>query len=489
MNLIILLLINCLDFLVPAAPESAAPRLQDLINDFVQLPELRGADISVSLISISENQLIASFQPDRSLIPASSLKTVTTATALALLGPDYLYSTRLIARGPLSEGTLNGDLVIRGSGDPSLVSRWSKKGISLEQWGQQALSAIRKAGIQRVNGRIIADELIFDPEEASHASWEERDMGNYYGTGVWGLNIHDNLYYLHFRQNPRLGGKPTIEGYSPEVPGLNMGNQVTSAGKNTGDNAYIYGKPYQFYRKVTGTIPAGNGRFTIKGSFPDAPLFAAQYLAGQLKDAGIAWKGEPTTRRKSGFSNGTSVELLLKDWKSPPLATLAERANVNSDNLYCESFLFTIGRAAENRGSRSAGLRALRKFWADRGLNMDQAQIVDGSGLSEANQISSRLLASILRKAYADKKIGPAYLKTLPRVSNSTYLSRKFKGTPAQYRLYAKSGSMEEVRTYSGLFQDKAGKWYSFSILANSISGQENRVREKIESLMLSFCQ
>ncbi len=492
MNLIAVLLTWCLvSFISSGTNPLPSAKLQKLIDDFVQSPELKGSDISISLVSIDQNQLVASFQPDQNLIPASSLKLVTTATTLAIFGgdTDFRYSTFLKAMGSISDGVLEGDLEIKGTGDPSLASRRLKNGISLEQWGQQAVAAVQQAGIRQIRGRVIADETTFDSEEAYHPSWEERDMGNYYGTGIWALNIHDNLYYLHFRQNPKIGGQPAIEAYDPEIPGLNMSNQVTSAGKNTGDNAYIYGKPYQFYRKVTGTIPAGSGRFTIMGSFPDAPLFAAQYLDSKLREAGVALGGEATTRRRIGMPARSSGGSVLKEWQSPPLPTLVEWANVNSDNLYCEAFLHSIGQVFDGKGSRSGGLRQLKKLWTGRGLDVSSAQWVDGSGLSEENRISSRLLASILRKAYIDKNYGPAFLKTMPRASNSSYLAKKFAGTPAQYRLYAKSGSMEKVRTYSGFFKAQTGNWYSFSILVNQIPENENGVRTKIEALMLSFCQ
>lgn len=120
---------------------------------------------------------------------------------------------------------------------------------------------------------------------------------------------------------------------------------------------------------------------------------------------------------------------------------------------------------------------------------MATAVLEDGSGLSTRNQISSKLLASIIRKAYIDKHIGQTFLQSLPNTSNSTYLERKYKGTAAAGKLFAKSGSMEGVRSYSGLFKGKNGKWYAFSILVNQLSKKDNKTRSLMEDMMLNWCK
>ncbi len=467
-----------------------APSYQSIVDQFVNSESLKDAEVSVSIITISDNKLLADHQPDRQLIPASSLKTVTTASALALLGPGYRYTTSLWIEGTVSEGVLKGDLILLGSGDPSFTSKLLKEGPDLATFLQQVQITLQNKGIRQIDGRIIVDEMAFNPQDAVAPSWEERDMGNYYASGAWGLNIHDNLYHLHFRQQMRVGGKPIYDGVTPEVPGLKLDNQVTLAGRNTGDNAYIYGKPLQFNRKITGTIPAGSGRFTIKGSLPDPPAFAAYHLKKQLTQAGISVTGEATTRRVLGANSAQSnrQKTKLKEWKSPPLAKLVALANVYSDNLYCEAFLRSIGLAQQGRGTRTAGLQAINQLWQSRGLSMAEAEFVDGSGLSIENKVSSKFLASVLRKAYVDKKISPAYLAALPHAGNSTYYSKLYQGTAAQNRLYAKSGSMQTVRTYSGLFKDKTGNWHSFSILVNNISQREGQIKQQIEKLMLDLC-
>ena len=256
------------------------------VEAFVASEQLRSASVSFCVLDVSTGQVIAQHDPLRSLAPASALKTVTTASALALLGPNYQFKTTLSYTGTLDgDGSLAGDLYLQGFGDPTFGSDQMAGLPGLEGTLLRMVQATQQSGIRAVEGRVFGDGSYF--ETAAHVpTWQWNDLGNYYGAGAFGLNINENLYQLHFTQTAQ-GEVPPISGTTPPLPDLNVRNEVLSAGPRTGDNAYIYGAHYTNERYVRGTIPAGSGTFTIKGSIPEPPLTAARLFAEALAAYGV----------------------------------------------------------------------------------------------------------------------------------------------------------------------------------------------------------
>ena len=345
--------------------------------------------------------------------------------------------------------------------------------------------AVQQAGIRRIEGSVIGDASAFG-SQSSAGTWQWEDMGNYYGAGAWALNLHENLHYLHFQQQAGLGSIPAIAGTEPEIPGLQFINEVVSAGRGTGDNAYIFGAPYQFNRYVRGTIPVGTGIFTIKGSIPDPPLFAAQTLRQSLATVGIMAGGassrvnaQATTRRRQLYTH-----------ESPPLSRIVERANMESVNLYCEAMVKTIGWNQKQEGSTAAGLEALRAYWEGEGLDWDGCYLSDGSGLSGANAVTSLFLARLLRlMARQEESLFRPFYESLPLAGRSGSLKNTLRGTAAEGRLRAKSGTLERVRAYTGYATARNGRLLAFSVIVNNYSGSGGAIRQKLERFMLELCE
>ena len=231
---------------------------QQLAND----PVIKNGRMAICVIDVSTGQVLAAINEHTMVAPASAQKLLTTATALIKLGSGYKYRTNLEYSGTIGPGgNLNGSLYIHGYGDPTLGSPL------LETLPQPAniLStlalAVQRAGIHKIKGQIIGDASAFE-SNACVRTWQWEDMGNYYAAGIWGLNWHENLHYLHFRQQPTPGQRPLLESLEPDIPGLRFTNELSSGARNSGDNAYIFGAPYQFDRYIRGTIPAGSGTFT-----------------------------------------------------------------------------------------------------------------------------------------------------------------------------------------------------------------------------------
>lgn len=459
--------------------------LQTAIHAWVADKDLTQAGVSIAVIDAGNRQLVASWDPNGLLAPASSIKVLTTATALIVLGEDFRFATELQYDGHIdSKGVLRGNLYIKGYGDPVLGSDQMPEAGGLDALMQAFLKAVQQAGIRRIEGSVVGDASWFEGSPAPE-NWPEEDAGNYYGAGAWALNIHENFYYLPFKQNPRQGGKPTLQDPYPPVPGLAFANEVTSGGKGSGDNAYIYGGPYDYSCPVKGTIPLGSGTFTIKGAVPDPPLLAAQLLSNTLLVAGVEVAGKPSTLKKTGEGART----VIHTHQSPPLSAIVERANLESVNLYCEALLLAMGKKKQGQGTRSAGIRVIRDTWRDRGLALDAMALADGSGLSAENRVSSYQLAQVIRKIHADPQLWPVFAPSLPIAGKSGTLSDLLKGTEAEGRIRAKSGSMKSVRSYTGIVQTNSGRSLAFCMIANNFSCSGYAMRKKMEQLMLRMVQ
>ncbi|MCB0578210.1 MAG: D-alanyl-D-alanine carboxypeptidase/D-alanyl-D-alanine-endopeptidase [Phaeodactylibacter sp.] len=458
---------------------------QAAANRLAADPSLRHGSLSISVIDVESGRLVASYDPERSLSPASNLKVVTTASALALLGPGYRFRTVLEYDGSLSgNGLLAGNLYLSGFGDPTLGSPFLEGATPLQPLMERLRMAVQQAGIRRIEGAVVGDASAFG-SGASVGSWQWEDMGNYYGAGAWALNLHENLHFLHFRQAGQLGDIPPVAGVEPDIPGLQFTNEVRSAGRGTGDNAYIFGAPYQFNRYVRGTIPVGSGIFTIKGSIPDPPLFAAQCLRQSLATVGIVAAGAST--RLNGPAGGGRRQLYAHF--SPPLSEVAERTNMESVNLYCEAMTRTIGWEKKQEGSTSAGLEVIKTYWEGQGLSWEGCYLSDGSGLSEANAVTSLFLARLLRlMARREASLFRPFYQSLPEAGRSGSLKNTLKGTAAEGRLRAKSGTLERVRAYSGYATARDGRLLAFSVIANNFAGSGGEMRRKMERFMLELC-
>ncbi len=468
----------------------AQNNLQLAINRLASDPVLKHAGFSVCILNLENGQMVAGHEVQRSLIPASSLKLVTAATAYALLSSNFRYTTDLQIQGNIDqEGVLQGNVIIKGSGDPSLGSPEWNQALDLEALLEKFKTALQQNGIQKVNGFIIGDDSYFSTA-ATPRTWTYNDMGNYYGSGVYGLNLHDNLYYLQFKQVGQLGAQPPIYAVNPSIPDLQLVNELRSAGRNTGDNAYIFGMPYTSLRYIRGSIPIGSRLFKIKGSIPDPPLFAAQQLQTALKKSGIeVSKGANTTRimKIRQQEDKRPVRTLIRH-HSPSLNKLVERTLYRSVNLYAEALVHKLGKVNKDKGDTQSGIQVINEYWKTQNVNMGGAFIVDGSGLSPKNAISTRALASILQR-FSKHQDFEEFKATIPLAGKTGNLSRKFKGTPAEGKVWAKSGTLSRVRAYSGYATSTNGKKYSFAIIINNYSGRGSSIRQKLDQFLIDLCR
>ena len=337
--------------------------LEQAIERLVNDPAVRHAGLGVAVLDVKTGQTLGSYQAQQSLTPASSLKVVTTASALGILGADFRFKTELQYDGAIdSEGTLNGNVYIKGYGDPTLGSDHFAKAVPLEKVLQMWVDALRQIGVKKINGRLVGDASYFETA-VNGRTWLWEDLGNYYASGAWGLNIHENRYFIKFQQSQKLGSTPKVVSTQPNIPNLLLLNEVESAERGSGDNAYIFGAPFSYTRFIRGTIPVGSKLFTIKGSIPDPPFFAAHLLLNTLEAAGITTSKLATSQFElDRLGVAKTKRATIHTHRSPTLRDIVKETNLKSVNLYCEAMLKLIGDKAKGERSTAAGVEAIPSF-------------------------------------------------------------------------------------------------------------------------------
>lgn len=443
--------------------------------------DLLHANWGFCIMDPKTGKIITSHDGEKSLMPASSMKLITTIAAINLIGEDYRYKTLIQYDGIIDkDSVLTGNLYVRGSGDPTLGSNRIDGDLPYDSLLAKWATIIKQKGINKISGKIIADASAFE-DYATPGSWNWDDIGQYYGAGPYGLNINENTYTLYYSST---GSISRVDSMVPEIDGLTVFNDVKVGG--TGDAAFIYGAPDNYYRYVTGTIPANRKRYEVDGSMPDPPLFLALELKKALMETGVEVMQQATTvyamqREKIKVNNDRK---LLYTHESAPLSEIVYHTNQKSNNLYAEAILKTMGKLQVSNGSREAGTRVVADFYKAKGIDFSGMIVEDGSGLSRMNVFTTQQMCAILNMEMKQPTF-EVFKSSLPIAGKSGTLKTMAVNTAAQGKIFAKSGSMAKVRSYSGYVQTKSGDLLSFCVIINHYTCGSAEIKAKLEKLMI----
>ena len=445
---------------VQARPALTLEDLEDLMEELQAHPSLKHAMIGAYVMDLDSGSVWLDYHSQWGMATGSTMKAVTTATALASLGADFQFQTKLGYTGEVQDGVLKGDLFIVGGGDPTLGIK------NLSQLWQRWTQALQKAGIRKIEGDIVGEASFFDPYLLPR-TWIWEDLGNYYGAGACALNIHENYYRLNLKT--ASPGKPTrILGLRPDVPELAFQNELLSGPVGSGDKGYIFGAPFTYNRVLRGTIPPNRSRFTLKGALPDPALQTAQWLQAYLKKKGIASEeARGSYRNPPAESTLTFIDTLY----SPKLSEIVDKTNTKSVNTYAEAMLKMMGKELGEGGSTKAGAKAVMEFWKKKGLGMEGFVMEDGSGLSRFNAITPKQMTGILAQCSL-KPWHKEFNGSLAVAGKTGTLRRMCRNSVAKGRVFAKSGYINRVRCYTGYAHTTKGKRVAFAIMVNNFVGE-----------------
>jgi D-alanyl-D-alanine carboxypeptidase/D-alanyl-D-alanine-endopeptidase (penicillin-binding protein 4) len=469
----------------PAAKKSLSSLAMDISAESV----FKYGQWSVYVLDTQNGDVLLDLNSEKTLAPASNLKLLTSAVALELLGEDKQFDTSLGYQGTIGgNGRLNGDLIIRGAGDPTLGSAEMPGVQVLEVLLADFVAKIKAQGIKSINGNLIADDSYLDYMPLPGA-WYWTDIGNYYAAGTSGLCINENLYHLYFKPAKQIGEPALVLRTEPEVPGLYFFNHMKTGPVGSGDNGFIYAAPWQYEHQLEGTIPAGVEEFSIKGSLPDPAKFTAQMLYQSLRASDLQIEGKPVTTREIG-EIATNAKIFYTT-SSPALKEIVYRLNKRSINLYADQLVKILAKEIRGAGTFEDGLKLIQDWLEERNIYTEGLFLHDGSGLSRANATSTRLFAELLAYVSRQPYFNTFYhsLGIAGDLEDIGYMKNIGKGTRAEKNVRAKTGSIDRIRAHSGYVHTRSKKLLSFSLIANDYDGSMRQVDKLHEKMMVALAE
>lgn len=429
--------------------------------------------MSVYVQNLTTGEVIDDYRSDKVVPPASVMKLLTTAACLETMGPGFRFPTILEYTGTIDNGVLRGDLYIRGGCDPSLG--WEGKTAFLNRW----IKEVKAAGIQRIEGAIIADMTMLDGE-AQNPGWLCEDAGNYYAPGIFALNYYGNTMNIVLKSG-EPGTVATVLGTEPKVEDIVFINRIR-CDKIQYDGAFVSGLPYSRERYLTGAVPSNLGTFGVKGDLPNPGLLLARHFTARLREAGVEVTREATYLPDYNPLLPSRKELYIH--YSAPLSELIAETNINSNNLYAESLFRYLGTRYTLPGTIHNSQDLLRDYWRRRGVSVQNAIIKDGCGLAPQDAVSSKAFVELLTIMYHSKN-KEAWINSLPVSGKTGTLTTLCPGTALEGRIHAKSGTIAGTKNFAGYIDMPNGDTWVFAILINSAPGKAKKIQNVIQQYLL----
>lgn len=451
-------------------------------EDFVNDPALKGATIGISVLNTTTGKPVFSYNADQRFIPASTQKLITAKTALDILGWDFQYKTKVYTTGEVTNGTLDGDLVILGSGDPTLGSEW-KNNTNTNTLLHTILNALQERKIIGIKGDIVILDGIYG-SETTPRYWLWEDLSNYYGAGARAMNYRDNAYRIEFKRSETVGEAAEMIRIEPQVPNLSVISEVRIGASTSGDQAYVFGGPYAQTHVVRGTIPAGKSTFTIRGALPDPGLMFSSELSEFLAKNGILSNGYRSEKDASNFE--LEEDQIILELRSPPLHEIVQRILRKSDNLYAESVLKTLAQNADLNTETDKAARMIQSHWSNELGEFANWSLFDGSGLSPMNRISPNQMTAFLAFQYKQPDIEDWLDLMTPGLV--AFNSQGLADYGCLSKIRTKSGSINGVQNYVGYLQTTTGDKLCFTYFISEFSCPRSKIRSLVVQHLNELC-
>jgi D-alanyl-D-alanine carboxypeptidase/D-alanyl-D-alanine-endopeptidase (penicillin-binding protein 4) len=460
MRKILFLFFICIAFTSTA--QNVVQKINAAVNHFLQDGQMKHAVLSFYVTDENGNKIYA-LNEQYGLAPASTQKIFTSIAALGLLGKDFSYTTTIGYNGQIMNGHLKGNVMIKGSGDPTFGS-WRYAQTKPDSILNFILASIKNAGIQFIDGDIILDDAAFE-FNAIPGGYIWEDMGNYYGSGSWGINWRENQYDLYLKPGNNVDDPTSIIQTEPPLAVGSYKNFITTAAPNTGDNTILYLPPYGNAAFAEGTIPKGVNQFKVSG----AVAYSTAQFKNELEDYFVKNSLEVTGSFITGntflLQNKTipAAEKNIATYQSPTLDKIIYWFLQKSINLYGECLLKTIGLKENDNGSTTDGVYQLKKFWQQHGIDSSAINISDGSGLSPQNRVT-----------------GYAEVKALLLAQKQNWFQSFYNALPVYNNMKLKSGTINSCRAFAGYYTASNGKKYVLSIIVNNYDASKGSITPKI---------
>src|SRR2546423_1180517 len=406
--------------------QDVSTKLNQAFMSFEKDSQLRSAITSLYVIDAKNGEVLFDKNADVGLAPASTQKIITSTTAYELLGKDFCYTTEFGYTGSIDKNVLNGNITIKGSGDPTFGS-WRWKQTSEEEVLNRIVHAIKGLHITRFQS-LVFDENGWE-DEAIPDGWIWQDIGNYYGAGAEKLIWRENQFDMILRSGKNIGDPVIIVQTKPELYSYSFNSFATSAAKGTGDNSYIYFSINNAQGVVRGTIPVNEDHFVISGAMPSGKYQFVSTLSHALKGSGIhnAEDLSVKDRLTTGGKRTSATFTVFHRERSPDLDSITYWFLKKSINLYGEALLKTMAYQKKGSAMTDKGVEIIKDFWKEKGIASTELNIVDGSGLSPLNRVTTHAQVTILNYARRQPWFNGFYF-ALPECNGMKMKSGSFNG-------------------------------------------------------------
>ena len=434
-----------------------------------------GGTWSALVLNLETGDVMVDYRGDASMIPASTVKVLTSAAALDLLGPDFRYETALASTGPVRDGCIQGDLVLHGGGDPSLGKDRATASL-FANWAE----GLAQSGIDCVTGNVIGDGTRFDAP-AMGPGWSWDDASYSYAAQHSALSYHGNVIDIAIGATARAE-RPRVRWWPDSTSYVTISQQLERGAARAALSRSYERLPGQNVIDVEGTIPVGRStRFKVTVDNPT--VFAAYVFNEALQRAGVRVEGQATSWRV--LDAPPAVHDTLASVTSPPLSELVREMNTESNNLYAEQLLHTLGAEAHGdslnaESTRARGVHLVRSAIARAGADPDRLRLVDGSGLSRYNLISAEALVYVLAYMYAhpNPDVRQAFWRSFPVGGQNGTLEYRFRrAAAARGNVRAKTGTLSNNSSLAGYVTSFEGTPFAFALMANNHVGSTRPLR------------
>lgn len=458
--------------------------LREQLDDSFNEPTFANAFWGIVIKSLKTGEIIYKRNADKLFIPASNMKLFTSAAALLLLGSNYVYETEILAYGKIFDGKLHGDLIIQGSGDPTISNRFYSKNITkiFEDWADTLISK----GIKEISGSIYGDDTAFDNIWFGKG-WALENETSWFSAPSGSLSFNDNSI--------KVTVKPTNVNYpaevilSPETKYITPVKKVITVENQDEQSIKISRLRGTNLISVSGKIRENSESVSEYFSITDPTLYFLTVLKEVFEQKGINVKG-----RISNIENADKIIISenmtpLITHPSVPLNMIISELNKNSNNFYAEQLLKTIGLEVYGLGSAENGVKACLELFNSMGINQFNMVMADGSGLSRLNLVTPRQIVNLLSYMYKTDEFD-IYFNSLPIGGVDGTLADRMKKTSAQFNVRAKAGYNNNVSALSGYIKTINGELLAFSFIVNNFlapSALANYVQDNVCSRLVNF--
>ncbi|MCX6155740.1 MAG: D-alanyl-D-alanine carboxypeptidase/D-alanyl-D-alanine-endopeptidase [Candidatus Kapabacteria bacterium] len=460
------------DSLKQISASSTNNSIKELVNDINSLldnPDFSNAMIGICVQSMETGEYLYKHNEAKNLVPASNLKLFTTSTALEYLGKDFKYTTSLYLRGRiLAGGEFEGNIIIRGSGDPTFCNLYQKNAIDIfDSW----VAKLDTVGITSIRGNIIGDDGYFDDNYYA-PGWAWEDMTSSFSAQVSGLSAFENSVEITLTPSDSVGERADFSAY-PDNSYIQIVNNVRTARR--------YASDININRNVNSNLIELNGQIILDTSKKEKNvqkiqvavenpcLYFLNIFRDRLKERRINFRGTLLQARDLNEKILYQSLIPFTEYESIPLSEIIKVINKQSNNLSTELLLKTIGKEISGVGSFSKGVEQVRKYISKLGISPENMSIVDGSGLSRYNLVSPKYIVALLSGIYhsANKDV---FIESLAEPGKKGTLNYRLTSSRAEKFIKAKTGTMNNISNISGFVYAKNNEVLAFSIMMNNFT-------------------